>query len=94
MKNISIIIGKKLKKIRYCKNITIGELSEKTGISAQQLSRYERGYTKMNAEIMYKIIIALNCSINLLFSDLPGCDENDYSDEDINYLNTIKKIRR
>jgi transcriptional regulator with XRE-family HTH domain len=92
MENISLTIGRKLKKIRQSKNITIDELSRMISISQQQIARYERGYTKMSAETIYKISLALNCSINSFFLDLPGIDETESHDKHAHYLNSIKHL--
>lgn len=43
-----------------------------TGISEQRIIRYERGYTKMTLETIYKISVTLNRGINSFFSDLLG----------------------
>ncbi len=60
--------GNNLKKIRTSKNLTIRELSEKTGISAGYLCHLENG-TRSNPskDVMEKISKALNKNIMEIF---------------------------
>lgn len=74
MNDISMIVGKKIKEVRLYNCMNIGELAEKTGLSQQQLSRYERGVNKICVDTLYKLSVIFKCSINEFFSDLPSYD--------------------
>lgn len=55
-----------LKKMRVSKKITQQELSDKTGIHQQQISRYERSISVPTLEVAKKIADALNVSLDEL----------------------------
>ncbi|HDF2344237.1 TPA: helix-turn-helix transcriptional regulator [Morganella morganii] len=81
MNDISAIVGKRIKEIRQYNGMNISDIAEKTGLSHQQLSRYERGVNKICADTLYKISLVFECSVNDLFSDLPfreGILENNH----------------
>lgn len=77
MSHISVIIGSRVKKIRRAAGISTRELAVMTGVSTQQLSRYERGYSNMTAAIIYKLSLSLQCNINEFFTDLPSAVTDD-----------------
>lgn len=62
-------IGKKIQARRKEWNLTAFELSEKIGISQQQLSRYERGDNKINISHLIDIAQALNTPLNWFLLD-------------------------
>ncbi|MBS7527494.1 helix-turn-helix transcriptional regulator [Fusibacter paucivorans] len=66
-------IGKKLKKIRTDKNITLKQLSEKTSLSISFISQVERGVSSLTVTSLKKIADALGVSLN----DVVTYKEND-----------------
>jgi transcriptional regulator with XRE-family HTH domain len=74
-KDLNNIISKKLRKRRKFMSITQLELSNKIGISAAQLYKYENGLNKISANLLYSISKVLNTPIWYFF-DL----ENDVVD--------------
>lgn len=60
-------IGKRIQLRRRELGITAAELSEKLGISQQQLSRYERGSNKINVTHLVNISVYLDVPIGWFF---------------------------
>jgi len=57
-------IGKKLKKIRNEKKVTLKQLSEKTNLSISFISQVERGVSSLTITSLKKIADALDVSLN------------------------------
>ena len=57
-------IGTGIKKVMKQKNITRGELSRKTGITPQQISKYCSGSIYPTARNLTKILNGLNVSLH------------------------------
>lgn len=76
------LIGLRIKNYRNQQNITQNQLSEMLDVSNVYISKIERGTTKINLEMLYKISIILNIPISFL---LTGIDEesNNYLDSEI-----------
>ncbi|WP_072897839.1 cupin domain-containing protein [Clostridium fallax] len=64
---MNIIIGKKIKKLRTNKNITLKELSEKTELSIGFLSQLERGLTTVAIDSLGKIGKELGVDLSYFF---------------------------
>jgi transcriptional regulator with XRE-family HTH domain len=58
------LIGKKLKATRLKNDMTIQELSERSKVSSNMISRIERGLTIPSVEILMKLADAFGMSIN------------------------------
>ena len=65
----SLSIGKKIKKIRLQKGLSGEALSKMTGISQQQISRFERGINRIDVESLAKFANAFNINVVFLLSD-------------------------
>lgn len=57
------IIGQKIKAARSNRNITQEVLSEKIGLSANYLSKVERGLNSTSAEVLLKLIDVLDLTL-------------------------------
>lgn len=55
-------------RLRKEKELTIRELSTKSGITTVSLSRLEKGKQRPTAQTIYKLSRALNCEYNLLYN--------------------------
>ena len=58
----------RLKQLRKQKGISQGDLAELIEVDFTQVSRYERGETKPNAEAMTKLAKALNTTVDFLMN--------------------------
>ncbi|MBK5143423.1 helix-turn-helix transcriptional regulator [Budviciaceae bacterium BWR-B9] len=61
------LIGKRIQQRRKEKKLTAASLSEKIGVSQQQLSRYERGTNKINVTHLIDIAAYLDTPISWFF---------------------------
>ncbi|PAB60711.1 helix-turn-helix domain-containing protein [Anaeromicrobium sediminis] len=61
-------IGKKIKFLRQTNEMTLKDLSEKTGLSSGFLSQLERGLTTIAIDSLDKIASALNIELTYFFS--------------------------
>jgi transcriptional regulator with XRE-family HTH domain len=71
--NFTVMLNNKgfadrLKELRKKKGISQGELSELIEVHFTQVSRYERGETKPNAEAMTKLAKALDTTVDYLMN--------------------------
>lgn len=61
-----IRIGKRIAEVREIRGITQVELSEKTGLMQQNISRIETGKYATTIDVLYKICEGLNCDITFI----------------------------
>lgn len=65
-------LGERVKELRKEAGWTQGELAEKVGTDARQVSRYENGRITPSLEVLARIAEALNVSLDyLVFEDVP-----------------------
>lgn len=79
--NIDHLIGQKIQQKRKEKGFTAEWLSEQVEISQPQLSRYERGTSKINVAHLVSIAIFLRTPISYFFSDIMG--QFDWNDDEL-----------
>ena len=58
--------GKTIKGLRKAKGMTARELGERVGVSQQRISKYERGETGIQPDMLMKIAAALEVPVELL----------------------------
>ena len=70
--------GEKLKARRLMMVPKLGqaELSDKLGISFQQIQKYEKGVNRMSAAMMVRIAAVLNVDVQYFFDELPTGAKN------------------
>lgn len=59
-------IDNRIKQMRYLKALTLRELAEKSGVTHQEISRYEHGHRKVSVQFLARMAKGLNCP----FTDL------------------------
>ena len=69
------IVGKKLKAMRLKQDMTIQELAERSKVSANMISRIERGLTIPSVEILMKIAGVFGKSINYFVEEVTTTHE-------------------
>ncbi len=67
--NISPDLSTKLKQARKQKGVTQGQLAKKIGADIQRISKYERGVLIPTTEIMVKLSVALDVSLDYLLKN-------------------------
>lgn len=70
---IKNLIGKKLKATRLNSGLTIQELTNLSGVSANMISRLERGLTVPSVKILMKLAAAFGKSIGYFVEDAEKC---------------------
>jgi len=69
---LKMIIGERIKILRKAKGWSQGQLAEKVGADARQISRYENGHIAPSAEALVKLAVTLESSVDyILFEDAP-----------------------
>ena len=63
-------LGSKIRELRQAQNISIEQLSEKTGLSTGLISQIERNITGPSVASMWKIAKALSVSMNYFFDEI------------------------
>ncbi len=67
--NISPDLSEKLKQARKQKGLTQGQLAKKIGADIQRISKYERSVLIPTTEIMVKLSVALDVSLDYLLKN-------------------------
>lgn len=75
------LIGKRIQLRRKESGLTADQLSERIGISQQQLLRYERGDNKINISHLMLIADTLDTPLNWFFLDC--CKKADLSNDEL-----------
>lgn len=69
------MIGERLKELRLCKNISMDQIEELTGITDSRLSRIERGLVKHVAfDDIVKLLKAMDVPLLAFLSDEGYCE--------------------
>lgn len=69
-KDKSVYIGQRLRELRSACGFSQSELAEKTGVSFQQIQKYEKGINRISADRLYDIAKILNVKIADFFEHL------------------------
>lgn len=78
------MIGNNIKKLRILNNLTQKQLAEKSNITRESVGNYERGDRIPPSDILNKIAIALNVSVNDLIKD-DTVNISDMNNDDMNF---------
>jgi len=73
------LIGRRLREVRIARGVTLENLSKESGVSYQQIQKYERGVNRIPASRLAYFSSVLDAPINVIFSGIvpqsPGADE-------------------
>jgi DNA-binding XRE family transcriptional regulator len=64
---IGLAIGRRLRQRRRELGATQKEIGRRTGISYQQIQRFENGALRLSAAMLWKLAVALDVSVTYLF---------------------------
>lgn len=85
------MIGERLKELRLCKNISMDQIEELTGITDSRLSRIERGMVKHVAfDDIVKLLKAMDVPLLAFLSDEGYCEVNTSVLKHIELLNDFE----
>lgn len=59
-------VGKRIAEIRQAKGLSIRQLADLCGVSAQNITKIEHGRYNVSIDILGKICEALNCRIDIV----------------------------
>ncbi|MDY0300946.1 MAG: helix-turn-helix transcriptional regulator [Trichlorobacter sp.] len=65
-------IGERLRGFRKRRGLTQEQLAEKVGVSFQQIQQYENGSSRLNADRLQQVALALDIPVGSLFDDSDG----------------------
>lgn len=68
------MVGKKIKELRLARNLTLKDLSERTGLSVGHLSQFERGIGSLSMHSLELVAEALGTQISY-FLEMPNTHE-------------------
>ena len=68
---VDIYVGKKLRELRNCKNMSQEALADKIGITFQQVQKYERGTNRIAAGRLYRIMLIFKVPADYFFPEYP-----------------------
>ena len=85
------MIGERLKELRLCKNISMDQIEELTGITDSRLSRIERGLVKHVAfDDIVKFLKAMDVPLLAFLSDEGYCEYNISALKHVELLNDFE----
>lgn len=67
--SVDILVGQRLRELRQARRMTLAELAEGTGVSWQQLQKYESGLHRMSAGILWTLSRKLKIPVHAFFED-------------------------
>ena len=78
--SVSTAVGRKIKAVRKYQSISGNQLAQLTGLTQQQISRYESGKTSMTIDTIVRIAQALDISVAVLLDDYltPEYDDTNF----------------
>ncbi len=65
-------VGERVRLRRIMLKMSQGELGAKTGVTFQQLQKYEKGTNRIGASRLYQLSQVLEVPLGFFFEDLPG----------------------
>ncbi len=70
--SIDVHVGQRVRQRRWTVGMTLQQLGEKTGISYQQIKKYETGANRIGASRMWDIAVAMEVPVSFFFEGLDG----------------------
>lgn len=88
------LIGKRIQKERKKAKITQEELAERIDVSVGYVSQIERGFTKVNLNMLSQICTELNCDIAYIITGT-AVNHSSYLNEEItNKISSLSNIQK
>ncbi len=82
-------IGNRLREFRKRRGLTQEQLSEKIGVTFQQIQQYENGSSRLNSDRLQQISMALEIPVGSLFDD---SDERALTDEEMKLVMWFRSL--
>lgn len=68
--DLDIAIGRRLREVRCAKRITQTEVAAGSGITFQQIQKYERGENRISVSRLVRVCAAMDVSASLFVADV------------------------
>lgn len=68
--DLDIVIGRRLREIRCAKRITQTEVAAGSGITFQQIQKYEKGANRITVSRLVRVCAAMDVSASLFVADV------------------------
>lgn len=82
-------IGDRLREFRKQRGLTQEQLSEKIGVTFQQIQQYENGSSRLNSDRLQQIAMALGIPIGSLFDD---SDERALTEDEMRLVRGFRSL--
>jgi len=81
---IDVHLGQRLKLRRISLGLSQEQLASSSGLTFQQIQKYEKGTNRISASRLYEFSQALSCPVTFFYSDLPShrATASDYAEQD------------
>ena len=94
---VDIYVGRRLNVLRKKSGLSQRDLSERLGITFQQIQKYEKGLNRLPASRMLAVCMALDITPNDLFHDLltkeyPFKEIDSFSSEEEELIQTVRQL--
>ena len=67
---VDVLVGENLRKLRKAKGLSQSKLSERCGVSFQQIQKYERGVNRVSASMLWELHKILEVELKDFYGDL------------------------
>ena len=93
--SVDMQVGERISYFRKYFNISQKKLSEKIGISVQQIHKYEHGYNQVSASTLYCISSVLGVHVSVFFDGVveQGADVNQGAKEK-EFVKCVQRLNR
>lgn len=88
------LIGKRIQDERKKAKITQEELAERIDVSIGYVSQIERGFTKVNLNMLSKICTELNCDIAYIITGTAVNHSSYLNEEIMNKISTLSNVQK
>jgi len=75
--NKDLLIGKKIRQLRNMKGVSQGSLASKSGVTFQQVQKYEKGVNRVSASRLYDFAKILNVDVKVFFDPILADEANE-----------------
>ena len=87
-----VIIGQNLRDLRTSRGMSQEDIADRTGVSFQQIQKYEKGTNRISASRLLQISNTLNCDILYLYRGLIDDNKTPFSLDTIKIAEMISDI--
>ncbi len=68
---VEVALGRRLQELREARALSAAELGRGTGLTYQQIRKYETGANRISASTLYRLALHLDVDIDVFFEALP-----------------------